>query len=383
MLPPVNLRPSFNITRSSHVRLTVADLAESRNFYVNVLGLVVSDEDERTCYLRGLAEACHHSLVLELDEESAGTCRRVGYRVFFDEDLDIAYTWFRERGLPAEWVDVPYQGRTLHVSDPIGTPLELCAHMETRPRLHIDFEQYKGAHAQRLDHYQIFAPNTYELCAFYSELGFRNSEYLEHGDKLLGAFMYRKGTCLDLAIVENTGPALHHFAYTVSESHDIFTACDWAGIQGYGDGVERGPGRHGPGGMLFTYLRDPDGHRVEVFNSHYQTIDTEIEPVRWDAGSLSTNARWGLPLWRSGTSRPRPSSARRRSRLPSCRSRCPSSGSCSNSPPTDLFASTSPEETPWHESPTFAARTRTKRRRPCTTGWKPSARYRRRTSSSP
>ncbi|KQW04180.1 3,4-dihydroxyphenylacetate 2,3-dioxygenase [Streptomyces sp. Root369] len=295
MLPPVNLRPSFNITRSSHVRLTVADLAESRNFYVSALGLVVSDEDERTCYLRGLAEACHHSLVLELDEEGAGSCQRIGFRVFLDEDLDIAHTWFRDRGLPAEWVDMPYQGRTLHVSDPVGTPLELCAHMETRPRLHIDFEHYKGAHAQRLDHFQTFAPNTYELTAFYGELGFRNSEYLAHGDTLLSAFMYRKGTCLDLAIVENTGPALHHFAYTVSESRDIFTACDWAGILGYGEGVERGPGRHGPGGMLFTYLRDPDGHRVEVFNSHYQTIDTEIEPVRWDAGSLSTNVRWGLP----------------------------------------------------------------------------------------
>lgn len=295
MLPRVNLRPDFNITRSSHVRLTVSDLAESRNFYVNVLGLVVTEEDDRTCYLRGLQEACHHSLVLEQDQDGGGACKRIGFRVFFDEELDVAYRWFRERGLPAEWVDAPHQGRTLHVSDPIGTALELCATMETRPRLHIRFEEFKGAHAQRLDHYQVLAPDTYALCAFYSELGFRNSEYLEHGDTLLGAFMYRKGTCLDLAIVTGGGPRLHHFAYTVSESHDIFAACDFAGIHGYGDSVERGPGRHGPGGMLFVYLRDPDGHRVEVFNSHYQTIDTEIEPVRWDAASLSTNARWGLP----------------------------------------------------------------------------------------
>jgi catechol 2,3-dioxygenase len=107
--------------------------------------------------------------------------------------------------------------------------------------------------------------------------------------------MYRKGTCLDLAVVQNDGPALHHFAYTVSESHNIFTACDVAGIRGYADSVERGPGRHGPGGMLFVYLRDPDGHRVELFNSHYQTIDIETEPVRWDAATLSTNVRWGLP----------------------------------------------------------------------------------------
>jgi catechol 2,3-dioxygenase len=259
-----------------------------------VLGLVVSDEDASTCYLRGLAEACHHSLVLE-QADGGGMCRRIGFRVLFEEDLDLAFEWFRGRDLPAEWVDAPYQGRTLHVSDPAGTQLEFCATMETRPRMHIDFAAFRGAHAQRLDHYQVLAPDTYALCEFYGELGFRNSEYLEHGDELIGAFMYRKGTCLDLAIVTGTGPRLHHFAYTVSESHDIFTACDFAGLQGYGDGVERGPGRHGPGGMLFAYLRDPDGHRVEVFNSHYQTIDIEIEPVRWDAAAVSTNARWGLP----------------------------------------------------------------------------------------
>ena len=294
MLPPVNLRPAFNISRTSHVRLNVTDIAESRDFYTNVLGLVVTEEDDSVCYLRGLAEACHHSLVLERSEEG-GTARRLGYRVFFDEELDVAYRYFRDLDLPAQWADAPHQGRTLHVSDPIGTPIELCATMETRPRLHINFEQYHGAHAQRLDHFQIIAPDTYESCAFYSNLGFRNSEYLEHGDELVAAFMYRKGTCLDLAIVGGEGPRLHHFAYTVSESRDIFAGCDFAGLRGYGDGVERGPGRHGPGGMLFVYLRDPDGHRVELFNSHYQTIDIETEAIRWDAASVSTNARWGLP----------------------------------------------------------------------------------------
>lgn len=294
MLPAVNLRPPFNITRASHVVLHVADLAKSRDFYVNIVGLVVSEETADTCYLRGLAEACHHSMVL-VQTRGEATCKRIGFRVFFEEDLDLAYQFFKAEGLPAEWAEVAHQGRTLHVSDPFGTKIELCAQMETRPRLFLEIEKFKGAHAQRLDHYQIFSPDTYASCEFYSRLGFRNSEYLAHGDKLLGAFMYRKGTCLDLAIVQNDGPCLHHFAYTVSESHNIFTACDLAGIYGYAHEVERGPGRHGPGGMLFVYLRDPDGHRVELFNSHYQTIDIEIEPVRWDAATLSTNVRWGLP----------------------------------------------------------------------------------------
>jgi catechol 2,3-dioxygenase len=294
MLPPVDLRPPFSISRSSHVRLAVTDLAKSRDFYTSILGLVVTEEDADACYLRGLEEACHHSLVLERNGDG-GTARRIGFRVLFEEDLDVAYRYFADQGLPAAWAHAPHQGRTLHVSDPAGTPLELCATMETRPRLHIDFEAHQGASAQRLDHFQVLTPDAFGLCAFYSALGFRNSEYLAHGEELLGAFMYRKGTCLDLAIVKGTGPRLHHFAYTVPESHHIFRACDIAGIHGYGAAVERGPGRHGPGGMLFVYLRDPDGHRVEVFNSHYQTIDIEIEPVRWDVAAVSTNARWGLP----------------------------------------------------------------------------------------
>jgi len=295
MLPDVNLRPPFNITRASHVVLHVADLARSRDFYVNIVGLVISEAGEGVCYMRGLAEACHHSLVLVQSQGGEQTCKRIGFRVFFEEDLDSAYAFFKAEGLAAEWVDVPHQGRTLHVEDPIGTKIELCAQMETLPRMYLKVESFTGAHAQRLDHYQLLAPDTYALCEFYSRLGFRNSEYIAHGDKLLGAFMYRKGTCLDLAIVQGAGPRLHHFAYTVSESHNIFTACDLAGNYGYAASVERGPGRHGPGGMLFVYLRDPDGHRVELFNSHYQTIDFEIEPVRWEAASLSTNVRWGIP----------------------------------------------------------------------------------------
>ena len=294
MLPAVNLRPPFNITRTSHIVLHVADLKKSRDFYVKIVGLVVSEETATECYLRGLSEACHHSLVL-VQTHGEATCKRIGFRVFFEEDLDAACTWFREQGLPAEWVDVPHQGRTLHVSDPIGTKIELCAQMKTCERLHLKRELYTGAHAQRLDHFQIFAPDCYALCEFYSGLGFRNSEYLSHGDKLLGAFMYRKGTCLDLAIVENVGPKMHHFAYIVPEAHDIFTACDLAGNFGYAEGIDRGPGRHGPGGMLYVYLRDPDGHRVELCDGHYQTIDLEVEPVRWDTPSLSTNIRWGLP----------------------------------------------------------------------------------------
>ena len=41
----------FNITRASHVVLTVKDLGASRAFYVDALGFAVSDEDANTLYL--------------------------------------------------------------------------------------------------------------------------------------------------------------------------------------------------------------------------------------------------------------------------------------------------------------------------------------------
>lgn len=71
MLPAVEYKPPFNITRASHVVLTVGDLEKSRSFYTEVIGLVVSDQDRDTIHLRGLEEACHHSLVLKRARQRA------------------------------------------------------------------------------------------------------------------------------------------------------------------------------------------------------------------------------------------------------------------------------------------------------------------------
>ena len=78
-LLPTNERAPFNFTRASHVVLQVKDLALSRAFYVDTLGFVVSDETANTIYLRGLEEACHHSLVLEKADQAS--CRFVGLKV--------------------------------------------------------------------------------------------------------------------------------------------------------------------------------------------------------------------------------------------------------------------------------------------------------------
>ena len=112
---------------------------------------------------------------------------------------------------------------------------------------------------------------------------------------LRGVFLQRKGNPHDIVFFNGTGPRLHHFAFLAPEVHHLLHACDVAGELGFGTRVERGPGRHGPGHAMYVYMRDPDGHRVELFNTHYQIMDIENEPVGWDPADQNIAHPWGLP----------------------------------------------------------------------------------------
>ena len=297
-LPKPNITPPFNITRASHVVLTVADLGASRAFYVDALGLIVTEQTSDTLYLRGLGEVCHHSLVIK-KSAAAPSCERLGLRIFTEEDLDRAKHYFENMGLPTKWVEVLEQGRTLHVTAAFGVPLEFCATMPTRPRLYLDWQKYTGGSPLQLDHFQLHCRNVPKTAAFYSDIGFRISEYVVIDDKMTSAFMYRKGGPFDMVFFTAPGPRLHHFAYTAPEAHDLIRVCDICGNLGFGQSVERGPGRHGPGGSMFVYFRDPDGHRIEFFTNHYLTVDIEVEPVCWNRRDLRSAAPWGLPAQKS------------------------------------------------------------------------------------
>ena len=116
--------PPFNVVRCSHAVLTVRDLGASRAFYERhhrPQGASMPDKD--ALYLRGMEERNHHSLVLKRGSEPVA--ERLGFKVGSEEDLDRAYAFFKRSQLPAEFVEVPFQGRTLHAADPQGNPLEL------------------------------------------------------------------------------------------------------------------------------------------------------------------------------------------------------------------------------------------------------------------
>lgn len=299
MLPTTNAAPPFTITRASHVSLGVRDLTKSRDFYRDVIGLVVSDEDEDVIYFRGLEEASHHSLTL-FRTAGAPIAGQVGMRVKTDDDIDAAARFLSDRGVRNQLVEVPFQGPTLRFIDAVGTHIELTSSMDVVERRMQEFHTYVAGAPQRLDHFQVVTHDVQTATDFYTDLGMRLAEYTakDGTDELWGTWMEVKGNTHDLVFTNGRGPRLHHFAYTVPDATALIQAADVAGSLGFGEEIDRGPGRHGISNALFLYLRDPDQHRIELFTTHYQFIDLEAEPIRWDISNPRRSQLWGMPASR-------------------------------------------------------------------------------------
>ena len=298
-IPAPNLYPAFNIVRLSHVEFTVTDLAASRAFYVDLLGLQVTDEDERTIYLRAMEERGHHCIVLK--KADAAGADHLGFKLFDEGDLERAEVFFAKKGLPVEWVERPYQSRTLRTSDPHGIPLEFYVTMDRLPPIHQRYELYHGARPLRIDHFNCFSPSVDDSVAFYNEMGFRVTEYTEDEEtgRLWAAWTHRKGGVHDIAFTNGLGPRLHHTAFWVPSPLNIIDLLDVMSTTGYLKNIERGPGRHGISNAFFLYVRDPDGHRIEFYSSDYQTVDPDLEPIKWDLKDPQRQTLWGAPAPRS------------------------------------------------------------------------------------
>src|SRR6478735_4803934 len=85
-----------DILRCAYMELVVTDLAASRVFYVDVLGLYVTEEDDQAVYLRSTEEFIQHNLVLRQGDVAAVAA--FSYRVRTPEDLDRAVAFYEELG---------------------------------------------------------------------------------------------------------------------------------------------------------------------------------------------------------------------------------------------------------------------------------------------
>lgn len=297
-LIPSNPAPAFNTTRLSHVVLTSRDLDATRAFYETGLGLEVTDHDSTHLCLRAIEESAHHSLIFEkTDRDGPGLCRAVGYRMYTDDDLRRAHDWFAERGGDPRFVDRPWQGLTLRVTDATGVPVEFCATMDTTENRLRRFHTHAGGKLVYLDHVQIATCDVQAAYEWYTDIGFRLTEYTatDCTEELWGVWLKRKNNTQDVVFSNGAGPRLHHFAYHTPEIANVVHGADVMASLGLAATMDRPPARHGIGNAFFAYYRDPDGHRVETFTSHYNVIDSDHEPTRWDLSDTRRSQIWGFP----------------------------------------------------------------------------------------
>ncbi|MEM1234688.1 MAG: 3,4-dihydroxyphenylacetate 2,3-dioxygenase [Pseudomonadota bacterium] len=298
-VPAPELYPPFNTVRLSHVTLNVTDLSGAKAFYSETLGLQVTDEDSSTIWLRAMEERGHHCLTLQ--QGAAGSVDVMGFKVFSEDDLDRAHGHFASLGHAVSWVERPYQGRTLLTHDNVGIPIEFYHAMDRLPSIHQRYDLYRGVKPLRIDHFNCFSPNVDASVAFWNALGFRTTEYTEDdmSGRLWAAWMHRKGGVHDMAFTNGRGPRLHHLAFWVPTPLNIIDLLDLMATTGHVDKIERGPGRHGISNAFFLYIRDVDGHRIEIYCSDYQTVDPDHEPIKWDLTDPQRQTLWGAPAPKS------------------------------------------------------------------------------------
>ncbi len=286
--------------KAGHIELFVTDLAESRKFYVDTLGFVVTESDSTHLYLRGLEDRYHHCLMLtESDSPGVG---HFAFRVADEAGLRAIEKLVRSESGYARWVapgEERGQGKGLLVEDKFGFPVEFYAEMDGTEWMLQKFQNYRGARVMRLDHFNIMLPDAASAYRWYVEkLGFGCTEITETEGKkpeLWAAWLRRKHTCHDIALTTGKGPRVHHAGFTVSDRASIMDAADLLASSGYLRSMERGPGRHGVSNAFFLYLRDPDGNRIELYTGDYVSADPDWVPIKWKLNDPQRQTFWGAP----------------------------------------------------------------------------------------
>ncbi len=293
-----------DVVKAGHVEFYVTDLERAKRFYVDALGFVVTESDEGHLYLRGLEDRVHHCLVLT--KAGSPGVGHISFRVKEEAALGQAADLYAKEGRfvrQRQAGEERGQGKAVLVEDPFGFPVEFYVEMEAEEWNLQKFDRYRGASVMRLDHFNLLVPSVQRAYDWYVDrLGFGCTELTETegpSPGLWAAWLRRKHTCHDIALMTGAGPRMHHAGFAVADRSSILQCADVLASMGFVKNMERGPGRHGISNAFFLYLRDPDGNRIELYTGDYLSSDPDWEPIRWKLNDPQRQTFWGAPTPKS------------------------------------------------------------------------------------
>jgi catechol 2,3-dioxygenase len=267
-----------------HLALRATDVERSATFLSDILGLRRSvDEDG---YIALSSNEKHHEIEF-LAGEHPGV-DHLGLEVEDERDLDALRDALVAAGarILSEAPQEAGIDKAIRAVGPLDLVLELYTAMEREP---LSVEHYMPPLARRLGHVSFATDERAEMERFLIDvLGFRVTDTLGDRVSWLRCDIDHHG----IALVDQPKRQLHHYAFELE---------NWGTIQRYADHLAFlgkrlvwGPGRHGPGRNLYTYIPDPHNAIVEGYADLLEVLDeANYRPIDWSERGEEALNLWG------------------------------------------------------------------------------------------
>lgn len=248
-----------------HSVIRVPDLEEGTSWYRRLLGLVEAGRRPGTVYL---ASPLTGTIVLGLAEGGTGLAY-TSFRARDGEALGRLAGKLGAAGTPFQrGVDGTRPGGidALRIELPTGHTMELL-HAEDsgrkKPGPGYPGKGYvAGAIDVRTSHLQVRTTDVVALSDFVQQIGFRVSNYVPTEDGTNHMIQFTRVNDYHHQFAILTGrDGLHHVALELDQV-DFYKFLDHLAAEHIP--AEYGPGRHVEGNLLFIYVRDPFGNRLEI-----------------------------------------------------------------------------------------------------------------------
>jgi catechol 2,3-dioxygenase len=298
--------PCHDLAHLAHVEMLTPKLDESVYFFVEVMGMVESDRQGQSVYLRGWDDYEHHTLQLTASEKPG--LGHYAFRASSPQALQRRVEAIEKSGWGQGWNENNVgHGPAYSFIDPDGHKMEIYYETEwytppedLRPALKNQASRYpdKGVGLRRIDHINVLASDVRANRQFMQEvLGCRLTEQIVFDDgEEKGAWLTVTNKSYDVAITEDWSGAkgrFHHVTYAVDNREEVLRAADIC--LEHNVFIETGPHKHAIQQTFFLYVYEPGGNRFEICNAGARLIlAPDWKPIVWSEAERKKGQAWGL-----------------------------------------------------------------------------------------
>ena len=266
-----------------YLELSTTDLVATGDYYCRVLGYEIEKIGE-SLIGRGLDRT------IVLVPGPARHLALAGYRLPDAEELARLRARIAAAGVPAQHGSTRIFADAVSVVDPDGT----CFSFGIGEVYRLSESRFPPA---RLQHLVMASRQPERIVRFFTKtLGFTISDdVLDEKGEVRTSFLRSSQEHHSFAVFKAAEDRLDHHCYETTDWNAIRDWCDHMAIERVP--LKWGPGRHGPGNNLFTFVHDPDGNWIEL-SAELECVKHDRPVGYWPHEERTLNS-WGQALLRS------------------------------------------------------------------------------------